>query len=307
MGVKLTFLGTSAGAPTRKRNVSALSLVPENSKGWLLFDCGEATQHRLMQSSLSLYRLQSIFITHLHGDHIYGIFGLLASRGMMDARTPLKIYGPAGLQEMIESVRRYSRLELPFELKYRILEGGERMEFDTFTIESIKLSHSIETLGYVYTERAKPGRFDIERASREKIPRGPLYGALQRGEDIVLPDGREFRASDFTGAPREGKRIVIGGDNDSPELFEAFADVDLMIHEATYTQKDFDSLPKKFLHSTARRVAISAQRMGAKSLILTHISPRYDSEERVRELIREAEAHYDGELKVAYDLMSVEL
>ncbi len=279
----------------------------ENSRDWMLFDCGEGTQYRLMQTPLSPFTLSKIFITHLHGDHIYGLFGLLASRGLSRASSSLQIYGPKGISELLESVLRLSQLNLPFELEITEICEGDTFHFENFIVETVKMSHSITTFGFVLTEAQKEGRFDLQKAKEAGIPEGPLYGRLKRGEIVTLPDGRIIDGKDFTEPPRRGKRVIIGGDNDSPALFEKFEDVDLMIHEATYTEPDFERLPRKFMHSTAKSVAEAASRMGVKRLILTHISPRYDKDGRVFELLEEAKSRFDGEVEVAYDLMSVKL
>lgn len=305
--MKLTFLGTSAGAPTKNRYVTALAMQLENSRDWMLFDCGEGTQYRLMQTPLSPFTLSKIFITHLHGDHIYGLFGLLASRGLSRASSSLQIYGPKGISELLESVLRLSQLNLPFELEITEICEGDTFHFENFIVETVKMSHSITTFGFVLTEAQKEGRFDLQKAKEAGIPEGPLYGRLKRGEIVTLPDGRIIDGKDFTEPPRRGKRVIIGGDNDSPALFEKFEDVDLMIHEATYTEADFEKLPRKFMHSTAKSVAIAASHMGVKRLILTHISPRYDKYGRVFELLEEAKSHFDGEVEVAYDLMTVKV
>ncbi len=303
--MKITFLGTSAGAPTKNRYVTALALQLENSRDWMLFDCGEGTQYRLMQTPLSPFDLSKIFITHLHGDHVYGLFGLLASRGLSRASSSLQIYGPKGILEMLESVLRLSQLSLPFELEVTEIHEGDIYRFENFTVETVKMSHSITTFGFVVTEAQKEGRFDLQKAKAAGIPEGPLYGRLKRGERVTLPDGCTMDGKDFTQPPRRGKRVIVGGDNDSPALFEKFEDVDLMIHEATHTQEDFEKLPRKFMHSTAKSVAIAASHMGVKRLILTHISPRYDKDGRVFELLEEAKSRFDGEVEVAYDLMTV--
>jgi ribonuclease Z len=226
---------------------------------------------------------------------------------MLHAETPLYIYGPHGLKDIIDSVLRLSHLTLPFDLNITELEGRETVSFDGYDIKTVPLSHSVFTLGYIFEEAERPGRFDVKKAAGFGIPEGPLYGSLQRGESITLNDGRRIRSSEVLGPPRPGRRIIIAGDNDKPELFEPFGAVDMMIHEATYTQKDFDSLIKKYQHTTAARVAIVAERMGVDRLILTHISPRYDTQERLSELLEEARKHYSGSLCLAEDLMSVEL
>ncbi len=305
--MQLTFLGTSAGVPTRRRNVSALALRPRELGEWLLFDCGEATQHQIMKSPLSLFRLRRIFLTHLHGDHLYGLFGLLASRGMLQAQTALEIYGPPGTRLLLTTVMQASQLHLPYPLESIEVRGEERFEFGAYRIETVPLSHSVPCYGYVYIEAPRPGRFDPDAARRLGLPEGPLYGRLQRGESLTLPDGRHITPGDVLGPPRPGRRIIIGGDNDRPALFADYGAVDLMIHEATYTQRDFDRLPKKFRHSTAKQLGIAAQQMGVKRLIATHISPRYDSPEREAELLEEIRHHYDGDASIAHDFMEVEV
>ena len=122
-----------------------------------------------------------------------------------------------------------------------------------------------------------------------------------------LPDGRLIDGRHLVGAPKKGGRIAIGGDNDEPLLFLPFAPYDLMIHEATYTQYDFDRLPRKFKHTTAKQLAEAARKMGVKRLILNHISPRYDKEGRISELVEEAKSHFDGNVEAAYDFMQIEI
>ncbi len=303
--MRLTFLGTSAGVPTRHRNVSALALERENESQWSLFDCGEATQHQILKSRLSLYRLRRIFITHLHGDHLYGLCGLLASRGMLQADAPLELYGPPGLDSFLRHAMELSQLHLPFELRIRELNAGEILDFGPYRIETVALSHSITSYGYVLIEAPRPGRFDPGKARELRIPEGPLYGRLQRGETIRLEDGRVVAPEEVLGPSRPGRRVIVAGDNDRPELFEPYGTVDLMVHEATYTQADFDRLPRKYQHTTARHLGIVAQEMGVAHLVATHISPRYDTEERVRELYREIREHYSGKLEIAHDFMEL--
>ena len=307
MAIEILFLGTSAGVPTKRRNLSSIALRPDQSKEWLLFDCGEATQHRIMDSSVSIPKIDKIFITHLHGDHIYGIFGLLASRGMNGTDKPLSIYGPEGLEDMVETVKRLSGLNLPFDITYHTLKGTERLEFGRYSVETVKLSHSIESVGYVFIEKEKEGHFDMEKAKSAGIAPGPIVAKLKRGETVTLDDGSVIEGKEFIMPPQKGKRVIIAGDNDSPWLFEKYGSVDLMIHEATYTQRDFDKLEKKFKHTTAEALAVTARKMGVKELVLTHISPRYDTAQREAELINEAKRYYDGEVILAKDLMTIEI
>lgn len=304
--MEITFLGTSAGIPTRRRNVSALALRPDQSGHWTLFDCGEGTQHQILRSELSLYRLERICITHLHGDHIYGIFGLLASRGMLMCDTPLEICGPPGLREMVQTVRRLSRLNLPYDLRIRELQPGDRLDLGHATISVLSLSHSITSYGYCWIDAPKPGRFDSEKARKLGIPEGPLYGKLQRGESIEF-NGRSVTPGMVMGPPRPGKRIAIAGDNDRPGLFAPCAPLDLLIHEATYLQKDFDRLPRKFRHATALELGKAAEAMGVRHLVATHFSPRYGTPEQMEEIKREIRISYRGSLTLAEDFMKIVL
>jgi ribonuclease Z len=305
--IELTFLGTSAGVPTRSRNVSGLALRPEQSSGWLLFDCGEATQHQIMKSSLSLYRLERIFITHLHGDHIYGLFGLLASRGMLMCETALEIYGPPGLREMLSVVMELSQLRLPFEVKVTELNGSERLDFGSYRIEVVPMSHSITCYGYAFVEKERPGKLDRAKATSLGIPEGPLLGCLKRGEPVTLPDGRTVAPAELLSPPRLGRRILIGGDNDQPERFSPYAGADLLVHEATYTQRDFDRLPRKFKHTTALQLGCAAEKMKMKALAATHFSARYDTGKRMNEIEKEIRECYRGTLYLASDLMRIEV
>ena len=307
MAIEIVMLGTSAGVPTKRRNLSSIALRPNQSREWLLFDCGEATQHQIMKSSVSIPKIDKIFITHLHGDHIYGIFGLLASRAMSGIDKPLTIYAPMGIEEIVETVVKLSGLNLAFDISYHTLKGGERIDFAHYSIETVKLSHSIESIGYIYIERDREGHFDIKRAKLAGIEPGPIIAELKRGQTITLDDGRVIDGKEFILPPQRGKRIIIGGDNDSPELFEKYQDIDLMIHEATYTQRDFDALKQKFKHTTVQSLAITAQKIGVKKLVLTHISPRYDTPSREAKLLEEAKRYYKGEVILAKDLMTIQL
>ncbi|WP_456391991.1 ribonuclease Z [Nitratifractor sp.] len=304
--MELTFLGTSAGVPTRERNVFALALRPDQRSGWNLFDCGEATQHQIMRSELSLYRLERIFITHLHGDHVYGLFGLLASRGMMMCEAPLSLYGPPGLRELSETVMRLSELRLPYELEIVELSPDTTLSLPGVEIKVLALSHSITSYGYCWIEAQRPGRFDRERARALGLPEGPLYGKLKRGERVVH-QGRTIEPAEVLGPPRPGRRIAIAGDNDRPEIFGPCAPLDLLVHEATYLQEDFDKLPRKFRHTTALQLGKAAEEIGVRHLVATHFSPRYGTPQQMQKIKEEIEIYYRGKLTLAEDFMKIVL
>lgn len=308
--MKFRFLGTSAGGPTLERNVAALALTFEQKSSWYLFDAGDGTQQQILRTSLSLPRLDKIFITHMHGDHCYGLPGLLTSRGLMSGgEKDITIYGPVGIKEFVLTVLHLSHTNLDYQINFvEFTDSQTVFEDDSEIIRCVKLSHDAPSFGYVLDEKERPGEFDVAKARAAGIPSGPLYGKLSRGETVVLEDGREFNGADFIGTPRKGRRVIIGGDNDSPELLGDYLnDADLFIHESTHTQEVKDNLRWDARHSTAQSVAAVAERANVTNLILTHFSPRYglklpsDHVSSVARISEEAQVAYNGMLYLAQD------
>ena len=303
--MKIVFFGTSAGTLTKKRGLSAIGLKEKGSKEWILFDSGEATQIQILKSNWSISKLKYIFITHLHGDHIYGLFGLIASRGLLQIKTPLNIYGPKGIKKLIECVVDITSLHPSFELNITEIQNGDRFEAGELTIESVKLSHSIESFGFVVDLKRVHKNLDVEKLKSLGVMPSRLYGKLKREKELEV-DGKKIKLSEVERVKVESKRVIVGGDNDKPELFLRFKGVDLMIHESTYTQKDFENLLKQQKHTTSKQLAIVASKMGVKKLVLTHISPRYD-EGKEDKLIKEAKEFFKGEVILAKDFLEIEL
>jgi len=313
--MKLQFLGTSAGTPTRARNVTALAFGFEQRPDWYLFDCGEATQHQLLKSPFSLGRLSKIFITHLHGDHIFGLPGLLTSRSMAGgAKSSVTIYGPKGIKEYIETSLRLSASQITYPLKINeFAKAGEVYANDQETVTTVRLSHDVPSFAYVIREADRPGRFDIAKAKAAGISDGPVLGQLHRGETVALEDGTILKGSDFAGPTRPGRTVIIGGDNDDPDLMaDHLKSADLFIHEATLIEPVKAGLSFQSRHSTAADVGKAAQAAGLKNLILTHISPRFAMEPggrglSIADIEAEAKEHYSGTLFLAQDLDLFEL
>ena len=301
--MKIIFFGTSAGAPTKKRALSAVGLKEKNSSRWILFDSGEATQFQILKSSWSIAKLENIFISHLHGDHIFGIFGLIASRGLLQISSPLTIYGPKGIKQLIECVIKLCSLHPNFDLNIIEFSGGEKFEISNLSIEVVELSHSIESFGFVIDLKRVHKNLDVELLKSLGLSDGRLYGKLKREKELEF-NGKKILLDEVEKERVEFKRVIIGGDNDEPERFLKFKGIDLMIHEATYTQADFDSLPKKQKHTTAKKLAQVASKMEVKRLIITHISPRYDSKEALLE--NEAKEFFEN-VVIAKDFLEVEV
>jgi len=275
--MKLVFLGTSSAVPTRTRNVSALGLVLPQRGTWWLFDCGEGTQHQVMRSQLSASRISNIFISHLHGDHVFGLPGLLASRSLLAGNQPaVTILGPSGIRDYIETVLRLTATHLAYPLIVKEVKAGAVFEDAEFSVQCVPVQHGREAFAYVVCEKDRPGRFDVEKARSLGIPSGPVYARLKSGEEVTLEDGRVIKGRELVGPVRPGRKLIYSGDTATSETaFQSARDADVLVHEATYMDAEA-GLAKERQHSTARQAAEVAQRSGAKTLILTHISPRYE-------------------------------
>jgi len=313
--MRFTFLGTSAGVPTRDRNVSALAIAAENHREWYLVDCGEGTQHQLQHTRYSPAKLRAIFITHVHGDHCYGLPGLIASAQMGGRSEPLTVCAPAGIEEFIEATRRYTDLQkLSYPLRFMRSDlPGFFYEDEQVFVESTELSHRVPSYAYTFTERVHERQLDAEKLAALGVPRGPLWGELQHGHAVQLDDGRKVTPSEACFPQRHARRMVVGGDNDRPELLAAqLRDSDVFIHEATFTEDVLARVGPQFRHSTAAQVAAVAQAAQVPHLFLTHFSQRYrrhanTGEHQLSDLYEEARAHYQGNLLLAEDLDAYEL
>jgi len=303
--MRVTFLGTSSGTPTLRRNVTSIALqLPQRASLWL-FDCGEATQHQFLRSSLRLSQLEKIFFTHLHGDHLFGLPGLLASRSMgQGGTTPITLYGPPGLKEFLEAALKYSSTHLNYPVQVQTIEPGLVLREQGMIVFCNALKHRIPAYGYAVCEEDKPGRFDVAQAQALSIPFGPIYGELKAGKVVTLADGRVIQGQSLVGPTLPGRKLVYCSDTIyTTQAVELARGADLLIHEATYRQEELD-LAHRGQHSTAQMAAQVAQEARARQLILTHFSPRYEL--GVSELLTEAQAIFPNTL-LAEDFMSHEI
>jgi ribonuclease Z len=304
--MEVTFLGTGSAAPTRRRNLPALALkLPGRREVWL-FDCGEGTQHRLMGSSISSSRIRRIFISHLHGDHVYGLPGLLGSLSLQGAVRSLDLYGPRGLDELVETVSRLSETRYDFELRIEELTPGTIYRDPGISVTCRVLAHGTPSYGFRIEEAPRPGRFHPERAEELGISPGPLFGQLKSGAEIELPDGRRVRGSELCEPPIPGRVVVIAGDTmPCPAVVELARGADLLVHEATFGEAHRDLAPMRG-HSTAAQAATVAREAGVQRLVLTHFSARYQQAEgpSMEDLVREARAIFPS-TDAAEDLMTV--
>jgi ribonuclease Z len=307
--MKITFLGTSSASPTRSRNVTSIALqLPQRAALWL-FDCGEGTQHQILRSPLRLSQLEKVFLTHLHGDHLFGVMGMLASRSMQNGgTTPVTLYGPNGLAEYVRVTMQVCQMRLGFPVKVETIKPGLVCEDDRFRVSCAAMQHGVEAYGFAVEEQTLPGRFDVEKAQALGIPPGPIYSRLKKGETITLGDGRVVEGKELTGQPVPGRKFVYCGDTTfTPRAVELARDADLLVHEATYLEEDRD-LADRARHATARMAASVAQQANARALILTHFSARYESEagSRLQDLLAEAQEVFPN-AHLARDYWSYEI
>ncbi len=302
--MEVTFLGTSAGKPTKERNVSAVGLAFEQDNKWYLFDCGEATQHQILRSTLSIGKLDTIFITHMHGDHYYGLPGLLSSKKLDTAFRLLTIYGPSGIKKFLQCVIDVSFDNLGYALNIIEFKAEDTFHFDRFSLKVLPLEHSIESFAFYIKENDITNKLNEGKLRSIGLEPSPLYGELQKGNSITF-QGKKLEPKEYMLPPIRGRSVIIAGDNSRPEILGSYLEeIDLLIHECTYTQNDYDHLQVKVLHTTAKELGKVAQESCVKNLIASHINPRYSDygTDSVDLIYNEIKHSYKGRLFIARDL-----
>ncbi len=270
------FLGTSGSAPTAQRATSA-TLVRRGGDR-LLIDCGEGTQRQLLRSDVGLIDLEEVFLTHFHADHYLGLPGMLKTFALRGREVPLTLYGPAGLRDLLGTLRRvFGKLTYPLETVE--LEPGAVIGRHDYEIRAFAVDHGPEALGYAVVEATRPGRFDTDVADALGVPAGRERGALQRGEPVVLGTGETVLPEQVLGPARPGRSIALTGDTaPAASVVEAVRGVDLLVHEATFCA-DERQRAQETSHSTAGEAALTAREAGVRLLALTHVSSRYHGAE----------------------------
>ena len=304
--MQVIFLGTSSGTPTRDRNVSGIAIGSTQDKAWYLVDCGEGTQHQLLKTPLSLLNLQAVCITHVHGDHCYGLPGLLASAALAGRTAPLCLLAPRAIQTFIATMQATTQLWLSYELQFVAIDEPHALPDLLFDLSITELSHRVPSFAFTFSEKAVEHKLDTAKLKQAGIAPGAIWGQLQQGQTVNLPDGRVLIAADYLQAPRKARRIIIAGDNDTPRLLADVAhSAEVLIHEATYTEDIAAKVGTHPQHCTAKRVAEFAQTLSLPHLILTHFSARYrgdkDESPSLWDLQREAQAVYVGHVQMARD------
>ena len=298
MTFRVTILGNSSATPTPERNPSAHVLNVHEQ--FFLVDCGEGTQQRLIRCGINPMKLQAVFLSHLHGDHVYGIFGLISTLGLMGKRTPLQIFAPKPFDEVLANHLRYFDSELSYEVQWCEVETRKhKLLFENKTLEvwSVPLRHRVPAAGFLFRE--KPPALNLHKEAVERYGLGIAQcRAAKRGEDVVLESGVTIPNTELTCRPyRERSFAYLSDTLYSHRAAVLVSGVDLMYHEATFADED-RALAKKTGHSTARQAAQVALTARAGRLLIGHFSSRYKDlyllEAEAREIFLNSEAAIEG-------------
>ena len=297
--MEITFLGTSSAVPSIKRNHPSIAIKAFGEV--ILLDCGESTQRQLAFAGISPMKISKIFISHFHGDHILGLPGLIQSMGFRGRENKLHIYGPKGLKKLKNNILSLGYCLIEFPIEFHEIDSGLVFENEEYIIQCIQTKHNITNLSYSIEEKKKP-RFLREKAIELGIPIGPDFGKLHKGESIEV-NGKTIKPEDVLGPKRKGKKLTYSGDTMfCEEMVKLSENSDILIHEATYINEDYDKAEQN-THSTASDAANIAKYANVKKLIITHISTRYKNDKLITEQVQEVFKNS----YLANDLMNIEL
>ncbi|SHJ63193.1 ribonuclease Z [Hymenobacter daecheongensis DSM 21074] len=290
MEFELKILGSASATPFLNRHQTAQVLTVGTHS--YLIDCGEGTQRRLMEHKVRHQRLSTMFISHLHGDHFFGLFGLLGTMHLQGRTEPVHLFGPAGLDEVLTTQFRHSHTQLSFPLEFTAVDPEQHalVYQDRYvTVHTLPMRHRIPCCGYLFREQPKRRHLDKARLPTGLTP--AQYQALVQGDDVLDAHGQLLvRNLDVTTAPKPSRSYAFCSDTLYTESLSALVQgVDLLYHEATF----LDDMRERALtthHSTARQAGLLARKAQAKQLLIGHFSSRYRD---LEPLLREAQAVFE--------------
>ncbi len=298
--MKLVFLGTAGAQPTENRGLSCICL--EKDGEILMFDAGEGAQFSYLKSGLGWNKKMKIFVTHLHGDHCVGILGLLQTMTLQRRTEPIEIYGPDGIEEFIAANTKILKFGLSFPVMITSVTEEKIVDEKSYSVFSCRAEHSVLAFSYLFQEKDKAGRFNLEKAKQLGIPEGKLWSQLQNGQDVKVGD-KIIKSSEILGEKRSGKKIGISGDTrPTKQLEKFFQNCDYLSFDSTFLDELKDKAVDTY-HSTAKEAAIFAKNANVKNLILTHFSARYKDESV---LVKEAKTIHNSVIG-AKDLLEIEI
>lgn len=269
-----------------------------------MFDCGEGVQRQMIRAKTGFHKKMKILITHMHGDHLLGLPGVLQTMALLNRERKVDVYGPEGIGGFFDCIKETVQFGLTFPVEiHEIKEAGEFCNEEEYVLEAVYANHLVPALAYCFQEKTRPGRFSSEKALALGVPEGPLWGRLQKGMQVETPEGRIVEPEQVLGKCRQGRKIVYTGDT-SPfkELVDFSSKANLLIHDSTLDDELLERA-KEDGHSTPTQAAQIARKAHVHKLILTHISARYGDAEK---LIKQAKKTFMN-VEVAEDLMKTEI
>ena len=302
--MEIIFLGSGSALPTKDRMLSSIVINREGEN--ILFDCGEGTQFQMVTASVKPFKIKNIFLSHLHGDHIFGLPGLISTMNLLKRTEPLNIFGPVGIKLFLESAFKISMMTNRYEINIHEINNdftnGIIFENEEYYITALPLDHSLFDLAYRFQEKDKPGHLNLEKAQKYNLPVGPLIGELKKGNNVIF-NGTVIKPSDVLEEPIKGKSIAIVTDTKPCENCITIAkEASLLIHEATF-EKELLTNAQEMKHSTTIDAAQTAKNANAKLLIITHISSRNND---ANKLLEECKSIFENTI-VAYDFLKVKI
>ena len=281
--MKLTILGCYAATPRTFTNPTSQILEIKNRL--FLIDCGEGTQVQLRKNKIKFSKINHVFISHLHGDHFFGLIGLVSTFSLLGRTTELHIHGPKGIKEIITMQLRLSNSWTNYDLIFHELQSKESeiiYEDDKVLVKTIPLHHRVYTNGFLFQEKVGARKLNADAVQDYEIE-SCYYQNIKNGKDIMLEDGRLIENDKLTFAPVPAKSYAFCSDTAYHEgIIPIIQNADVLYHEATFLQSE-ESLAKKTLHSTAKEAAMIALKSNVKQLILGHYSTRYESIEMFKQ------------------------
>ena len=262
--------------PSKQRNVTSMALQLEGTT-WLM-DCGEATQHQMLHTTLKPRKVSAIWISHLHGDHLFGLPGFLSTRSALDGTTPLTLYGPKGIKKWIEATLKVSGSHLRYELDVVEFEDGTTIVQDGHRVTVRALAHRFPSFGFRIEAPKRPGTLLVEKVKALGVPSGPLYRRIKEDARFEF-EGNWYESSEYVSEPVKGNILAILGDTTPcPNARVLAQDADVLVHEATFMESEA-TLAHQYGHSTTLDAARLASASNVRQLIVTHISARYVGKE----------------------------
>ena len=300
-GLRVIFLGTAGSFPTIDRSLPAVAVQRGNRL--FLFDCGEGIQRQLFTAKIGFRHKLKIFVSHMHGDHVLGLPGLLQTMSLFNIKRPIDIYGPKGLCSFLQAITTTLRFHLTFPLAVREVAEGVVCEAKDYVVRSAWTDHGIPNLAYALKEKERPGKFHPKKALSLGVSEGPLWSRLQHGEAVTLANGKRIVPEQVLGPPRQGRKIVYSGDTRPCDALIMLArDADVLIHEATFDDELAEKADENG-HSTPSQAALIAQKANVKRLVLTHISSRYSN----GQILQEQAAKIFPEVIIAKDFLELKI